>query len=145
MYVIESRDIPRSVRPASFRQVIVKTPSPLDVFVTETIEQKQGNVTFVTNDIAVFFNQQKIASLGAGVVDYVAGLLRSSSPDPLKGYSDEILLQAVKSRYIQSPTDVNNWVHSVSQNLSSETQAVIEKIKELQQPSVNNDPEPATE
>lgn len=145
MYEIIKRDVPQPIKPVSFRQVIVKTPSPLDIFVTESIDSAKGSVTFVTNDIAVFFNQQRLASLGQGIVEYVAGMLRSSHPDPLKGYSDEILLQAVKSRYIQSTCDVNNWVHAVSQDLSTETQAVIAKIKEMQSKIVNPDPNQPTE
>lgn len=137
MYKVIVKDLPTFVRPVSFKQVIVKTPTPLDAFVVDQIDTAKGSMTFVTNDIAVFFNQQRLASLGTGVVEYVAGLVRSSHPDKFKGTSDEVLLQAVKSRYIQSTCDVNNWIHSVSQDLTTESLAVADKIRELQSSKID--------
>lgn len=80
---------------------------------------------FMVSDLSLLFNQQRLMSLGQGAIDYVVKMLRDYKPDPLKGLSDDQLSSLVKSRYIQSQSDVYNWTRYVQQNIDLEIQSIL--------------------
>lgn len=96
---------------------ILRTPSPLDEFQTETLETPNGDIMFITSDIAVLFNQQRLMQLSPMVLEQMVSNMKKAKPD-LK-LSDEQLVGALKSRYIQSNADVYAWTRSVQADLDN--------------------------
>ena len=82
---------------------IVTQPTELDDFYHETIEvSEKESVTFITTDISLLFNQQRLMQASPLALDRLVNNLKSARPDSLKGFTDDQLASAVKSRYIQS-------------------------------------------
>ena len=111
---------------------ILRTPSSLDEFQTEILETPNGNIMFITSDISVLFNQQRLMQLPSMVLDEMVSNMKKAKSD-LK-LSDEQLIGALKSRYIQSNADVYAWTRAVQADLdnvisSIEAEAVAQATK----------------
>lgn len=96
---------------------ILRTPSSLDEFQTETLETPNGNIMFITSDIAVLFNQQRLMQLSPMVLEQMVSNMKKAKPD-LK-LSDEQLIGVLKSRYIQSNADLYAWTRAVQADLDN--------------------------
>lgn len=95
---------------------IVRTPSPVDSFVVEEVELSKGKKRIhVVNDIGILFNQQRLMQLSPMMLDSWLKMARQASPDD--GLTDEQILTCIKSRYIQSTTDVYNYTRWLQQNI----------------------------
>lgn len=100
---------------------ITTQPTELDDFYHEEIEvAPKETVTFITTDISLLFNQQRLMQASPMAIDRLVQNLKSSRPDSLKGVPDDQLAAAVKSRYIQSAADMQEYVRSVSMNMDDE-------------------------
>jgi hypothetical protein len=96
--------------------VITRTPSPLDEFQTETLSVgKDREIMFVTSDIAVLFNQQRLMNLNPAVIQELTQNMKRQKPN--MNLTDEQLFGALKSRYIQSNADVYAWSRAIQADL----------------------------
>lgn len=102
---------------------IVRTPSLVDEFYTETIgtnDDKKPIVRFV-DPIYMLFNQDRLSHLGAENVQLWLDSLISSGNheiDELKSKcSDEQLTQMIKSRHLQSPSEILSWCRYMNDNI----------------------------
>jgi hypothetical protein len=112
---------------------IVTQPTALDDFYHETIVvSEKESVTFITTDISLLFNQQRLMQASPLALDRLINNLESARPDSLKGFTDEQLASAVKSRYIQSAADMQEYMRSVMMNTDEEIQAIQAKAAEIQ-------------
>lgn len=112
---------------------IVTQPTELDDFYHETIEvSEKESVTFITTDISLLFNQQRLMQASPLALDRLVNNLKSARPDALKGFTDDQLISAVKSRYIQSAADMQEYMRSVMMSTDEEIQAIQSKIAEIQ-------------
>lgn len=96
---------------------ILRTPSSLDEFQTETLETPNGDIMFITSDIAVLFNQQRLMQLSPMVLEQMVSNMKKAKPD--LNLSDEQLFGALKSRYIQSNADLYAWTRAVQADLDN--------------------------
>ena len=96
---------------------ILRTPSSLDEFQTETLETPNGDIMFITSDIAVLFNQQRLMQLSPMVLEQMVDNMKKAKPD--LNLSDEQLIGALKSRYIQSSADLYAWTRAVQADLDN--------------------------
>ena len=112
---------------------IITQPTELDDFYHETVEvSEKESVTFITTDISLLFNQQRLMQASPLALDRLVNNLKSARPDPLKGFTDDQLASAVKSRYIQSAADMQEYMRSVMMNTDEEIQAIQAKAAEIQ-------------
>lgn len=112
---------------------IITQPTELDDFYHEVVEVSENeSVTFITTDISLLFNQQRLMQASPLALDRLVNNLKSARPDPLKGFTDEQLASAVKSRYIQSAADMQEYMRSVMMNTDEEIQAIQAKAAEIQ-------------
>lgn len=96
--------------------VITRTPSPLDEFQTETLSVgKDREIMFITSDIAVLFNQQRLMNLNPAVIQELTQNMKRQKPN--MNLTDEQLFGALKSRYIQSNADVYAWSRAIQADL----------------------------
>lgn len=96
--------------------VITRTPSPLDEFQTETLSVgKDREIMFITSDIAILFNQQRLMNLNPAVIQELTQNMKRQKPN--MNLTDEQLFGALKSRYIQSNADIYAWSRSIQADL----------------------------
>lgn len=102
---------------------IVRTPSMVDEFYTETIgtnDDKKPIVRFV-DPIYMLFNQERLSHLGAENVQLWLDSLNNAGNreiDELKSKcSDEQLAQMIKSRHLQSPSEILAWCRYMNENI----------------------------
>lgn len=99
-------------------------PSPLHDFIFQEIECDGKKSIRVTSDIYMLFNQQRLDKLTrAQLVEYFDSLSVSEPKmsDLRKNMTDDQLCSFVKSRFIQTPSELMAW----SQYLMSSQDAMI--------------------
>lgn len=123
---------------------IITQPTELDDFYHEVIEvSEKESVTFITTDISLLFNQQRLMQVSPLALDRLVNNLKSARPDALKGFTDDQLASAVKSRYIQSAADMQEYMRSVMMNTDEEIQAIQAKVAEIQAQQEASSQEPS--
>lgn len=96
--------------------VVTRTPSPLDEFQTETLSVgKDREIMFITSDIAVLFNQQRLMNLNPAVIQELTQNMKRQKSN--MNLTDEQLFGALKSRYIQSNADIYAWSRAIQADL----------------------------
>ena len=112
---------------------------PVDTLVCR--ENADGSVRYVS-DVSLLFNEDRIINdIGE---DNFRALIRSmqempSSPYYDTGLTDEQLIEAVKSRYIQSPSEIRAWVEKMvdeSQYVRSEYEQLVAEVEASKQPAI---------
>lgn len=129
----------------ALRVAIMRTPSPLDEFQTEVLKTgKDEEVLFITSDIAVLFNQQRLMNLNPAVIQELTQNMKRQKPN--MKLSDEQLFGALKSRYIQSNADLYAWSRSIQADLNNEiasieAEAAAQSLKSAEAAAVNDSSE----
>lgn len=104
-------------------QNVVVSIYPEDILTPPSTLDEDGNeVTFIVNDVYDFFNQQRIEQLGAdGIRDFLSRHYPSSSAisDYVSKLSDDELLESVKPRNIQSPSELMSWSRWLNAQIDS--------------------------
>lgn len=125
--------------------VITRTSSPLDEFQTETLSVgKDREIMFITSDIAILFNQQRLMNLNPAVIQELTQNMKRQKPN--MNLTDEQLFGALKSRYIQSNADVYAWSRAIQADLdgtisSIEAEAAAQSLKSAEAAAGNESSE----
>lgn len=108
--------------------MIIMQESPVfELCNVETCDRDGNKAVRVSNDIYLLFNQQRLAALG---IDTVNKWLESLTPqnDALAQLrskcTDEQLLSLVKSKYIQSASELEAWSTYLNTHFDSEMAAI---------------------
>lgn len=80
----------------------------------ESISSESGEPMIVYHDpIYMLFNQERLNRLGAGAIEMWLNQINQSKANPLaelrKECSDEDLVSMIKSRHLQSPSEILSW------------------------------------
>lgn len=97
-----------------------------------------------TDPIYLLFDEQRLKAMGAdSAIKYIDSIMSNMKSNPLselrKNCSDEDLLMTVKSRHLQSPSEILSWTRYMSQNIEyfkrevSAAKLAAEKAKEAKQ------------
>lgn len=118
----------------------------------ESISSESGEPMVVYHDpIYMLFNQQRLSKLGAGAVDMWLQQMNQSKANPLaelrKECSDEDLVSMIKSRHLQSPSEILAWSRLMTSKIDVFKSEVAKLVasKEVEQPSApdsNVEPKP---
>lgn len=119
----------------------------------ESISSESGEPIVVYHDpIYMLFNQQRLSKLGAGAVEMWLQQMNQSKANPLaelrKECSDEDLVSMIKSRYLQSPSEILSWSRLMLSKMDEFKSEVAKLVasKEVKQPSATeSDVEPKPE
>lgn len=131
-----NNDILQNVAVTTYPEDTLTPPSTLDEDGTE--------VTFIVNDVYDFFNQQRIEQLGAdGIRDFLSRHYPSSSAisDYVSKLSDDELMDSVKPRNIQSPSELMSW----SRWLNSQIETKISDFNEQNSSSAETSSESSSD
>lgn len=121
----------------------------------ESVSSETGEAIVEYHDpIYMLFNQERLSKLGAGAVELWLNQMNQSRANPLaelrKECSDEDLVTMIKSRHLQSPSEILSWSRLMTSKLEEFKSEVAKLVAEKQvsenQPE-NNEPnvEPKTE
>lgn len=125
-------------------------PSPVDEFTYEKVSESgsDDSITLIS-DIAMLFNQQRLDRCSKdALIQYFDSMARTSSPlsELRSKLSDDQLISIVKSRYIQSPSELiaysERLVHEFGSGLASLSQHVTPQPSP--DPTPGSSPSPAT-
>lgn len=118
------------------------------------VEELDGSIRFVS-DATLLLNEQRIINdIGEdNYRNFIRELqVNPSSPYKDGNFTDEQLMTEIKSRYIQSPSEVREWVRDMldkQEQISDEVKAKLEEMKSSESESIEStDPvsvEPKTE
>ena len=113
---------------------IVREKAVYEDLICIDVPQSSGEpVHFIANDILLLFNQQRLESLGqTAMIQYLNSIAPKS--DALRELrskcSDDELISLVKSRHIQSRSDLLAWSKYLDLKLD-DTKAELERIRSV--------------
>ncbi len=122
------------------KTVVARSSSMVDTFYHEKVSNPDGSQTLFVNDpIYMLFNQQRLEQeLGSTAVKMWLDSLVSSS-DHLSELrskcSDNELMYMIKSRHIQSPSELKSWLDYMSENVDK-FNSELASIRESNEPVV---------
>lgn len=132
--------------------VVLREKTPVDEFYTEEVVTRNGSSAIrVVDPIYVVFNQERIKHLGdTAIAAWLESMIRQkdSSVAKLKSQvSDQDLIRTIKSRYLQTPSELRAWAEYCAANLddfNDQVRAAIEEdLPKDPQPTVV-DPQPTS-
>lgn len=86
------------------------------------VDGKFGDIEVVTSDIYDLFSQQRIENLGPDVIrDFLSRNLpkTSTASDIISKMSDEEIVNSIKSKHIQQPSELLRWSRLVVAEIDS--------------------------
>jgi hypothetical protein len=113
------------------KNTVVPTIRPIDNLIRR--ENADGSYR-VVSDVTLLFNEDRLLNdLGE---DNLRNLVRSMQTNPASPYvdlglSDEQLMETVKSRYLQSPSEVRGWLEQLvdkAEIVHSDYEALVEEV-----------------
>ena len=112
------------------KNTVVPTIRPID----NLIRRENADSSYrVVSDVTLLFNEDRLLNdLGE---DNLRNLVRSMQTNPASPYvdlglSDEQLMETVKSRYLQSPSEVRGWLEQLvdkAEIVRSDYEALVEE------------------
>jgi hypothetical protein len=138
---MEKRDITNVLSNSEFTTV-----RPIDEL--RFVQELNGSVRFVS-DATLLLNEQRIINdIGEdNYRNFIRELqVNPSSPYKDGNFTDEQLMTEIKSRYIQSPSEVREWVRDMldkQEQISDEAKAKLEEMKSSETESSDSSVEPA--
>lgn len=107
------------------------------------IEELDGSIRFVS-DATLLLNEQRIINdIGEdNYRNFIRELqVNPSSPYKDSNFTDEQLMTEIKSRYVQSPSEVREWVRDMldkQEQISDDVKAKLEEMKSSETESVDS-------
>lgn len=111
------------------------------------VQELNGSIRFVS-DATLLLNEQRIINdIGEdNYRNFIRELqVNPSSPYKDSNFTDEQLMTEIKSRYIQSPSEVREWVRDMldkQEQISDDVKAKLEEMKSSETEPVNPVVEP---
>ena len=104
----------------------IYVPSIVSEFTHEVVEHSDGTeVEFFNNDVSLLFHQERLVSkIGVDAANEWIASLRSGGFDSSHNLSDEYLFKFIKSRNIQSLSELQSW----SEYLLNQTKLLDESL-----------------
>lgn len=111
------------------------------------VQELNGSIRFVS-DATLLLNEQRIINdIGEdNYRNFIRELqVNPSSPYKDGNFTDEQLMTEIKSRYVQSPSEVREWVRDMldqQEKISDEVKAKLEEMKDSESKSIDSPVEP---
>lgn len=119
----------------------------------ESVSSESGEPMVVYHDpIYMLFNQERLSKLGAGAVAMWLNQMNQSKANPLaelrKECSDEDLVSMIKSRHLQSPSEILSWSRLMTAKIDefrSEVAKLVASKEVVQSTATETDVKPKSE
>ena len=142
---IQHNSAPKDLRLSAFYEA-----SPIDSFLLKEMETPYSPTPSirVTSDIYMLFNQQRLDRMSreALLSHFDRMSARSASFSELKSkLTDDQLISIVKSRYIQSPSELLSWSNYLNTLANEELQVYVARQQASSAPAgMDDNPSPAS-
>ena len=103
--------------------VILFSPSPIEPLMNEPLFNGSDSCIHLGCDISILFNQERISRELAPIVEEWFTSHSSDLSDRYNSLSDAEILSCIKSRYIQRPSEIQDWTAYLSSELDSLVEA----------------------
>lgn len=108
----------------------------------ESISTESGEPMVVYHDpIYMLFNQERLSRLGSGAVELWLQQMNQSKANPLaelrKECSDEDLVTMIKSRHLQSPSEILSWSRMMTSRIDDFKSEVAKLLAEKQSQAIS--------
>ena len=119
--------------------VVIRSATPVDSFHFDVCTPAYGgsDAVIVSNPLYVIFNAQRLQSLGEFPLQEWIDAMNRSQSDSLKELrskvSDEDLVNYMKSRYCQQPSELAQWASYLASNIDKLAKHVQEYVASQQQ------------
>lgn len=118
---------------------ITFVPSPIEPLMNEPLYNGSESCIHLGCDISIMFNQERISKELAPIVEEWFSSHSSDLSDRYKNLTDAEIISCIKSRYIQRPSEIQNW----TAYLTSELDAIVkEKQSQKIENPVHGEPQP---
>lgn len=140
VFVMENKFILNTLANSEFLTV-----RPIDEL--RFVNEQNGSVRFVS-DATLLLNEQRIINdIGEdNYRNFIRELqVNPSSPYKDGNFTDDQLMTEIKSRYVQSPSEVREWVRDMldkQEQISDEAKAKLEEMKASESKSIDSAVEP---
>ena len=112
------------------------------------VEELNGSVRFVSDSTLLLNEQRIINDIGEDNYRNFIRQLQVNPSSPYKdgNFTDEQLMTEIKSRYVQSPSEVREWVRDMldkQEQISDDAKVKLEEMKSSETETSNSVVEPA--
>ena len=127
--------------------LVVRAKSPVECLYLREVKISDTEKSYKRqNDITLLFNQQRIEkTIGVDTINHWLESLSSSASSVLdnlrKKVSDNELLKFIKSRHLQSISELLLWSEYLEENVSKELSRVESELKDVSSNDVPNNDE----
>lgn len=111
--------------------IVLREKAIFEPILSENVNFGNKSLHFVDNDLILLFNQERLSSLGdSALLEYINSIAPSSDglSDLRSKCSDSELLGLVKSRHIQSRSELIRWSEYLN-NCLDDVSAELQKIR----------------
>lgn len=119
--------------------------SPVDEFTNEVVSNPDGTESVtLTSDISMLFNQQRLDRCSKdSLLQYFESLSRSSSSfsELRSKLNDDQLISIVKSRYLQSPSELLAYSESLVHDYGVELASLSQHSSVVSSPELGQNPQ----
>lgn len=108
----------RELKVSTFKAAILRVPQPLDSFLHEEVSCEGEQSVILTSDITMLFNQTRLDRATRQVLLDQINAASSQSDAFAKvrsNLTDDQLISFVKSRFIQTPSELLAWTDYLSE------------------------------
>lgn len=125
--------------PVRFIPGIVAQVSPVSQVLIETYDNGHPQLR---SDIHLLLHQEKLAQLGDRVAfNYIDSMQPVSHTSLLpEGVTDDQIIKTIKSKYIQSPSELSSWMDHIKELALNEIDQFKEKTPDSPKPDVSSIP-----
>jgi DNA-binding transcriptional MerR regulator len=142
MHIRQYVDLDTQVSPASADELLELTQAPvrtdIEPYLYEHYVTDSGKtVSFRTSDIHILLQAERMLERGMSPVAIESMIEKMKQSlqrmdKPMPEATDEVLMKFIKSRYIQSPTDLQKWSESLDNTVEQMTSEFRDYYEQLQ-------------
>lgn len=100
--------------------VVLPTITPITTLLCDEFIQSTHKMRIITSDITYLFNQMRLDNIGTDNINkWLISLTPTQSQSITKNMSDDDILSFVKSRHIQSASELLSWSEFLQRQINS--------------------------
>lgn len=113
---IKIEKVNRDEQMLCLRTAIVAQPSIVGEVAVDIVTIGNQEIYHIGSDIGILFSEQKIKQVNDFDLDAMVQKLKQGTSGNFDGFSDEEIMSSIKSRYIQSPADIESYMRNLDEH-----------------------------
>lgn len=113
---IKIEKVKRDEQMLCLKTAIVAQSSTVGEVAVDIVTIGNQEIYHIGSDIGILFSEQKIKQVNDFDLDAMVQKLKQGTPGNFDGFSDEEIMSSIKSRYIQSPADIESYMRNLDEH-----------------------------